>query len=270
MQPSDLKKRLIDMGIEPKRSLGQNFLTNQQVIERIILTSKRLLKPQMIEIGPGPGSLTDHLKSLDEKMIVIELDRKIAEYWRAIGLTVHEKDALKIDWSQFTDSKPTILVSNLPYQISSSLVVELSTCVHQVQAMVLMFQKEVAERIVAEPNQKSYGLLSVVAQLVWDIQKVVDAGPGSFYPPPKVASRVLSFEQSSKPLSKEFLSFVKSCFQQRRKQVLKTLLRLKSESVQEEQILDWLDQKGYGKTLRAENISATDYLELYRLLKNGN
>lgn len=268
MQPSALRHRLIEMGIEPKRSLGQNFLTNQHVIEKIIYESKNNLKNQLIEIGPGPGSLTDHLKNLTSQIKLIELDRKIAEYWRNQGLQVIELDALKADWQELTQQGPTLLVSNLPYQISSSLVVELSTTAHQVETMILMFQKEVAERIVAEPNQKTYGLLSVVAQLSWQIHKVADAGPGSFFPPPKVASRVLCFQKTQAELSKEFLNFVKACFQQRRKQVLKVLIQQKHKSVDEAQIFDWLESKGYGKTLRAENISATDYVELYRLLKD--
>ncbi|MCH2532835.1 MAG: 16S rRNA (adenine(1518)-N(6)/adenine(1519)-N(6))-dimethyltransferase RsmA [Bdellovibrionales bacterium] len=268
MQPSALKQRLIDMGIEPKRSLGQNFLTNQHVIEKIITKAEAHLKNQLIEIGPGPGSLTDYLKKLTPQFTLLELDRKIAQYWRDQGLKVLEQDALKADWQELTHEGPTLLVSNLPYQISSSLVVELSTTSHQVEAMILMFQKEVAERIVAAPNQKTYGLLSVVAQLTWDIQKLADAGPGSFFPPPKVASRVLSFQKKQEPLSKEFLNFVKACFQQRRKQVLKVLIHQKQNSVKDTQIFDWLESKGYGKTLRAENISADDYVELYRLLKN--
>lgn len=268
MQPSALKQRLIDMGIEPKRSLGQNFLTNEHVIEKIIAQSKAQLKNQLIEIGPGPGSLTDHLKPLTQNFTLIELDRKIAQYWREQSLNVLEQDALKADWQQLTHDGPTLLVSNLPYQISSSLVVELSTTEHQVESMILMFQKEVAERIVADPNQKTYGLLSVVAQLSWEIQKLADAGPGSFFPPPKVASRVLSFQKKPQTLTKEFLNFVKACFQQRRKQVLKVLIQQKHPSVEDSHIFDWLESKGYGKTLRAENISANDYVELYRLLKN--
>lgn len=267
MQPSQLKQRLSDIGIEPKRSLGQNFLINQHVIERIIQCALELKQSQLIEIGPGPGSLTDHLKKVHDPFKLIELDSKIAEYWRNQGLEVLEQDALKADWSQLTEAGKTLLVSNLPYQISSSLVVELSSCDNNVKAMVLMFQKEVAERLVSAPSQKSYGLLSVVAQTAWEIQRVVDAGPGSFSPPPKVASRVLSFQKKS-VVSKYFLSFLKSCFQQRRKQVIKTLIRLKTDEVSEQTIFDWLEQKGYAKTLRAENISVIDYLELFRLLKN--
>lgn len=267
MGPSELRQRLVEMGIEPKRSLGQNFLTNQHVIEKIIQATKNHLHEQLIEIGPGPGSLTDHLKTLTKNFKVIELDRKISEYWRQ-QLTVLEEDALKANWQELTGHTPTTLVSNLPYQISSSLVVELSTTDQSVEDMVLMFQKEVAERIVAAPNQKTYGLLSVVAQLAWNIEKVADAGPGSFFPPPKVASRVLSFHKKPQSLDQDFLNFVKACFQQRRKQVLKVLLKQKQNTVLDEHIFDWLELKGYGKTLRAENITADDYVELYRLLKD--
>ena len=103
-------------------------------------------------------------------------------------------DALKFSWSDL-ESVPTCLVSNLPYQISSSLVIEVSTVADSVEEMILMFQKEVAQKIKSQPGDKDYGILSVIAQSFWDVEKICDAAPACFYPAPKVASRVLDFRR---------------------------------------------------------------------------
>ncbi|MFV8248459.1 16S rRNA (adenine(1518)-N(6)/adenine(1519)-N(6))-dimethyltransferase RsmA [Bdellovibrio bacteriovorus] len=255
------------MGIAAKKSLGQNFLVSDTVINRIIDQVKVFAPEELVEVGPGPGALTDLLLELNLPMQVIELDSAIAAYWREKGLTVIEQDALRLDWKQFYTGKRVVFVSNLPYQISSSIVIERSLENEGVAAMVLMFQKEVAQKIRGTVDSDLYGLLSVFAQAFWKIETVTDAGPRDFQPPPKVASRVLSFERIESDVKnrKAFLTFVKCAFAQRRKLLKKNLSGLLSQKkLTEEQLVGWLAELGFKETARAEELSPKQFVALYK------
>lgn len=242
----------------PKRSLGQNFLVNRSVIEKIIAAVKEFQPSILIEIGPGTGALTHELVKTALPLTLIELDRDLAAKWREDGKNVIEADALQIDWSQFIN-EGTVLVSNLPYQISSSLVVDRCVSPGNIKAMVLMFQKEVAQRLMAKKSTPDYGMLSVVAQTFWKIGKVCDADPKSFNPPPNVASRVLKFaaRNSEIPDRQKFLKFLKAAFAQRRKLLSKNLNLGK----------EFLVAQGFKETVRAEELSPEEFLNLFSSLK---
>ena len=262
-----LNKAQEALGIEAKKSLGQNFLVSDTVINRIIAQVKEFAPEILVEVGPGPGALTDLLLEMNLPIQVIELDRVIAAYWREKGLTVIEEDALRLDWSQFNTGKKLVFVSNLPYQISSSIVID--RCMDEVgpEHMVLMFQKEVAQRIRAIAKSEHYGLLSVIAQTFWKTALVSEAGPGDFAPPPKVASRVLSFTRFVPEVTnrKAFLTFVKMGFAQRRKLLKKNLSGLLSQKkLTEEQLIGWLAELGFKETARAEELSPVQFVALYK------
>lgn len=254
-----LMARLEEVGGSPKKSLGQNFLINVHIVEKIVAAAKNSGMGHYIEVGPGLGSLTELLIEDDSALQLIEMDNLFAAYWRSRGLHVMEKDALHVDWADLVKSD-TLLVSNLPYQISARLVIELSAQAPMLKKMVLMFQKEVAERILATPKTADYGFLSVVAQQAWAIRKVVDASPQDFYPPPKVTSRVLSFERVE-TLSPNFVSFVKKAFENRRKFMLKNFPNAKDKLVFE------LKRLGYTEKVRAEEISPAEYMQLFQSIK---
>lgn len=259
-------RRLQQLGISPKRSLGQNFLIGQTVIDRIIGRVKHLKPLSLVEVGPGLGALTTELIKLQLPLMVIELDRVFAQEWRGQGLVVKEGDALVMNWREWNlDS--VCLVSNLPYQISSSLVIDRSIDPCGVSSMVLMFQKEVAQRIMSQPKTKSYGLLTVIAQTFWDIDFLLEAGPNEFYPPPQVASRVLCFKrkESVQPLGERYLHFVKAGFSQRRKLLLSNLEPVYKESQSNRAAWEvQLAARGYSSTVRAEEVSVQNWIELYR------
>lgn len=263
-----LKVALEKIGIEAKRSLGQNFLVSDTVIERIITQVKDFAPEKLVEVGPGPGALTDYLLEMKLPMTVIELDRVIAQYWRDQGLNVIEEDALRLDWSQFyTGPEKVVFVSNLPYQISSSIVIERSMEDVGVQHMVLMFQKEVAQRIRSEDRSEHYGLLSVIAQVFWEIDTVSDAGPRDFDPPPRVASRVLCFTRRPSDIKnrESFLKFVKASFAQRRKLLKKNLSGLLGQKqLTDQQLIAWLQELGFKETARAEELSPEQFVSLYK------
>lgn len=256
------------LGIAAKRSLGQNFLVSDLVIERIIDKTVSFKPEILIEIGPGPGALTYFLREMECSFQVIELDRVLAQYWRDQGMSVIEADALQLDWKPFFQGTgKKVLVSNLPYQISSSIVIERSLDIGGLDHMVLMFQKEVAQRIAAKPKTENYGLLTVIAQTFWKTETVAEAGPRDFNPPPRVASRVLAFTGKPSPLSnpKAYLGFVKSAFAQRRKLLKKNISGIcQQRSVTEERLVIWLKEMGFTETVRAEELSPDQFVSLYK------
>lgn len=261
---SQLKRHLMELGIRPKRSLGQNFLVADWAIERIIQAVKELRPDSLVEVGPGLGALTQDLIQLQLPLQVIELDRELVKYWETQQVSVLEADALKLDWSTLKLGDRAVLVSNLPYQISTGLVVERSFGPNSLKAMVLMFQKEVALRLLASERQENYGMLSVMAQSFWDIQYLLEAGPRDFYPEPKIASRVLVFQRKDFALpGPQFLGFLKSAFAQRRKVLRKNL----ESQFSPERIASAFETMKLGESVRAEELSPTQFHELFAQLQ---
>lgn len=216
---------LESMGAKPLKSLGQNFLIDDQVISRIVNYEKLDYNLDLYEIGPGLGSLTRSIYDHQGKLpTLIELDRSFANYWSEEGYEVFNQDALKFDWEKVI--KPSLLISNLPYQISSRLILDLFVYDPPFEQMILMFQKEVGQRLRALPeDKKTYGLTSVVAQLNWSMEIVTNVSPFAFFPKPEIESQVLFF-QKKKELSlerKEFLNHLKKVFQSRRKKMKSSL-----------------------------------------------
>lgn len=281
------------MGQGPKRSLGQNFLVSDHVIDRILsFATNDPLPKSIIEIGPGLGALTEGLidfsKAKRLPFQVIELDRALAENWREAGLKVTEADALQLDWGSLNLPEESRLVSNLPYQISSSIVIDRSVEPAGLTSMILMFQKEVARRIAARAGTEDFGLLTVIAQNGWTVDTVCDAGAQDFFPPPRVASRVLRFRRRPDAPGvqefREFLKFSKMAYSHRRKLLASNLSGLNwssqggsaSDSAGQSSGLAPLDRgrleglieaMGFTKTARAEEFSPEQLLELSRRLR---
>lgn len=264
-----LDQRLAELQSKAKRSLGQNFLVSDQVIERIIKAVQASNPVRIIEVGPGLGALTDFLIQMNKPLQLIELDSVFAEYWREQGQQVIEEDALKINWQQLYLEHPVTLVSNLPYQISSGIVIERSCEETGVDAMVLMFQKEVAQRIKAQKSTEDYSMLSVMAQTFWQIEKVIDASGRDFFPPPKVNSRVLSFRRKESKIKnrKLYLELLKTAFAQRRK-VMKTNMQsmLKRYKISEDTFIAWLLKNKLTETARAEELTVENFQDLYFMM----
>lgn len=275
MNPSLKNKiltRMTRLGIEPKRSLGQNFLVSESVVDKIISKADPSRFDRVIEVGPGLGSLTDSLFAIKSDLILVELDRHLQDFWEEQKLTVVRGDALRVNWSEIlspsSNAKTTsLLVSNLPYQISARLVVDLSLLFPSFNRMVLMFQKEVAQRITAHPSTSSYGLLTVVAQSYWEASTVLDAGPMDFFPRPNVASRVLVFnrklQEPAIPNPKDYFNLLKLSFANRRKKLLPKLLNFRDKT----QLEALFKELGLSVDVRAENLSPQQFIDLYLQLK---
>ena len=254
-----------ELGFTPKRSLGQNFLINPHGVDKIIEHTLLSDNPHILEVGPGFGALTDALIPSTPSLTLVELDSALADYWRSREQKVIECDILKCNWSQWEKADPCTLVSNLPYQVSSRLVIEVSLSAPFIKNMVLMFQKEVAERISSPPQSKNYGFLSIISQSFWSIDKVMDLSPQSFYPPPRVASRVLSFHRLNFPPvknAKAFVTFVKCGFSHRRKLLAKNLLSPRiPHRVDPAQALE---EMGWNPHTRAEDLNPQQFVDLFK------
>ncbi len=270
--------RLKEVGAaSPKRSLGQNFLVSDYVVEKILAAARSEPFTDLVEIGPGLGALTEDLLQLGHPFTLIELDRQFAESWRQRAaeredLRVIEADALQLDWRELGLRENSLLVSNLPYQISSSLVIDRSLEPAGLKRMVLMFQKEVAQRIAARAATKDYGLLTVIAQAFWETSTVCDAGPRDFYPAPKVASRVLQFRrrhtqwaENGEGTPQGLLKFVKAAFSHRRKLLVRNLQAeyFGGDAGAVPKLEKILADAGFDATVRAEALDPTAFVRVY-------
>ena len=249
------------------KKFGQNFLFDEKINRKIVSVAGELSGKTVVEVGPGPGGLTlEILKQSIKKLYVVELDTRVAEVWRTLQpqfgekLEIIECDALKFDLKNVT---PDVVISNLPYNISTELLLrwlpEFDIC----ERYVLMFQKEVADRLCAVPKTKDYGRLSVLTQWKAKVSKAFDLDPGSFFPPPKVKSTVLKFDPFERKNIigvdhyEEFSDLLTEVFAHRRKMMLKFL----GKFFETPEIT--LASIGYSSTTRAEEISVADYIRLF-------
>jgi 16S rRNA (adenine1518-N6/adenine1519-N6)-dimethyltransferase len=255
-----------------RKSLGQHFLLDANLLERIVRQAGDLSGLPVIEVGPGPGGLTRSLlASQAARVIAVEKDaRCIAalEELRAFypdRLDIRHADALKLDWRDFS---PAAIVANLPYNVGTELLLQwLEVIAENPQAfhsLTLLFQKEVAERLFAAPRTKAYGRLSVITQFLCDVQPCFDIPPGAFLPPPQVTSTLVRLVPHGKPLAdvpKPALERVlAAAFNQRRKMLRSSLKSLGADT---ETLLQKAD---IAPTARAEELRVEDFCRLASLL----
>lgn len=247
----------------PKRSLGQHFLINPGVSQKIIDLLHLQAIDQILEIGPGPGALTRFLcNAPHSRLILIEKDSFYANQRKA-DAEVLEMDALQFDWAGICNSGIWKITGNLPYNIASPLIWEILGKCRCWQRAVFMVQKEVGQRICAKPDSRIYGALSVWCQAHALVKYEFTVQPGSFKPPPKVDSAVISFlplsEQPQHP--GHLRALLALAFQQRRKQ-LGNIFKQAHKS----QLLAALSQLNIDPHLRPENLAVCDFLHLASFL----
>ncbi len=247
----------------PLKQLGQNFLVNQALARKIARAAQKF-PPPWVEIGPGLGALTNlFLPAEKENLILIERDKKLAAYWESRGARVFFGDALKISWR---DLPPRLtLFGNLPYHIAGPLIMESLPFRERIHGMVFMMQREAAQRALARPGGKDYGPLSVVCSLFWRARVLAEALESDFFPAPKVRGRVLAFEPKENAWTDDlsgFLRFVKNCFSQRRKMLLRRL-PLPAAGASLPQAKEIFSDMSLDFKIRAEAISPEQFLELF-------
>lgn len=254
-------------GILPLKKYSQNFIFDSSLCDKIVRVSGIKKNDIVLEVGPGIGGLTRSILKLAPKLLtVIEMDKRCIPLLTEIKsvypyLHIIEGDALNFDLT-FLNQKNINIISNLPYQIGTELVIRWLKQANLINSMTLMLQKEVVERIIARKNSKAYGRLSVICQLICMIEKCFDVSSDAFYPPPKVKSTIIKLIPKPTLLPPELVHKVeiitKAAFGQRRKMLKSSLKNLFSE--------ESLKNIGISSSLRAENLSTEDYLSLAKHL----
>ena len=246
-----------------RKGLGQNFLHDARVIETIVDALNPALEDRVVEIGPGRGALTRPLLEAGCKLHLIEFDRDLAEHWheqvgQGVDLEVHEGDVLKFDFESLAGEGQIRVIGNLPYNISSPVLFRLLSVRRHISDMVLMFQKEVVDRIVAEPGGKQYGRLSVMVQQACSVERIIQVPAGAFSPPPKVKSAVVRLvpRNNAGELKDEavFARVVKQAFSMRRKTLRNTLKEYLGD--------DDFDAAGLTGKERPEQLTIRQFTEL--------
>jgi 16S rRNA (adenine1518-N6/adenine1519-N6)-dimethyltransferase len=217
------------MAIKPKKSLGQHFLTDSNITGKIAAAVRSGKGDRIIEIGPGTGVLTKELLRKDSEVHVIEIDQRAVSVLREFfpDLPVHHQNVLEIDWQELSVGKQkTHVVGNLPYYITSQILFALLSARRLLSDAVLMMQKEVAERLIAHPRTKEYGILSVQTQLMCTPEILFPVSRHCFHPPPKVESAVIRLTFNKADLSctdAHLKTVVRTAFNQRRKKLSNAL-----------------------------------------------
>jgi 16S rRNA (adenine1518-N6/adenine1519-N6)-dimethyltransferase len=244
-----------------RKRFGQNFLSDPNIIRKIIAAISPKPGDLLVEIGPGLGALTEPLLAVSEHLHVVEIDRdliaRLKEKHDPAHLTIHEGDALKFDFA--TLGAPLRVVGNLPYNISTPILFHLASYAERVRDMTFMLQKEVVQRMVAEPGSEEYGRLSVMLQYRFNMASLFDVPPGAFRPAPKVTSAIVYLQP--RPVAEctcrdeaLFGRIVTAAFGQRRKTLRNTLR-------------DFLDEAdfaalGIDPGLRGERLSVGQYVAI--------
>jgi 16S rRNA (adenine1518-N6/adenine1519-N6)-dimethyltransferase len=247
----------------PRKRFGQHFLHDAGVVARLLAAIQPEPNDRLIEIGPGEGALTAPLLERVRRLEVIEIDRDLAARLRnaypAERLVVHGADALLFDFGQLPEGLR--IVGNLPYNVSTPLLFHLAGFVDRVRDMHFMLQREVVERMVAQPSTPAYGRLSVMLQTRFRLQMLFRVAPGAFRPPPKVDSAIVRLTPLE-PAARALVDFgrlstlVAGAFSARRKK-LKNALPLDAAG---------FAALGLDPNLRPENLSPDDYVRVARLV----
>jgi 16S rRNA (adenine1518-N6/adenine1519-N6)-dimethyltransferase len=265
-----LRETIARYGLDARRRLGQHFLLDLNLTRRIARAAQPLDQGTVIEVGPGPGGLTRALLLEGAaRVVAIEVDpRAIAalhELQAVSGgrLEVIEADALAVDPATL-GPPPRRIVANLPYNVSTALLVRWLHAADTVADMVLMFQKEVVDRLVAHPRTKDYGRLSVLAQHVCTVQRLFDVAPSAFVPPPKVTSSVVQLRP--RPADRRLADLAPlervtaAAFGQRRKMLRGALGSVFGDPTA------ILTRLGLSPTARAEELAVADFVRLSEAL----
>ncbi|MEJ6348049.1 16S rRNA (adenine(1518)-N(6)/adenine(1519)-N(6))-dimethyltransferase RsmA [Holzapfeliella sp. He02] len=272
-----------DYGLRAKKSLGQNFLTDLNVLENIVESAEITPEDQVLEVGPGIGSITQQLAETGCKVVSFEIDQRfiavlddvLSEYDNVV---IINQDVLKVDLEKelsayFDLTKPVKIVANLPYYITTPIMFKLLDSPLDLTSMTVLMQKEVADRIVADNGSKNWGPLSIAVQMVGDPEISFTVPPKSFNPAPKVTSAILNLRLTGDKYQdvnfdhQLFDQVVNACFKQRRKTIYNNLKQaFGSKGKSPEDIKEILNNANIPEKYRAEQLTINDFIRLTNCL----
>jgi len=251
------------MNVKPKKYLGQHFLIDEQISERISEAISKSKKINLLEIGPGTGALTKFLLHENIDLISYELDTESITYLKNAypTLIVHNEDVLKTDWTKIFKGNYSV-TGNFPYNISSQILFKIYENRTIIDEMVGMFQKEVAERVCSGSGTKKYGILSVLIQAFYNVEYLFTVNEEVFNPPPKVKSGVIKITRNKiielDCNEKLFFRVVKAIFNQRRKMARNSLKSLLGDKKIDHVLL----------TKRPEELSIENFVEITKMIES--
>ena len=260
-------------GIHMSKRLGQNFLIDANIVQGIVDAANVQENDRVLEIGPGIGTLTQALAETGAEVTCVELDKRLPEVLAHTldaydNVRVIQGDILKVNIPEIMGDKPFKVVANLPYYITTPIIMALLEKHLPITDIVVMVQKEVAERMAAQPGGKTYGALSVAVQYYTVPEIALYVPPRSFMPPPEVDSVIVNCKVSQTPAvelidEKMFFRVVKAAFGQRRKTLNNAL---KSMGVDKNIIADVLDKAGIEATRRGETLTMEEFGAIANIL----
>ncbi len=259
--------------IELKKSLGQNFLTDVNIVKKIVNTADVDKDTSVIEIGPGIGALTEILLQDANDVTAVEIDQRLIpileQTFAEENFQVINEDFLKIeaDYLQGLVQKDKVkVVANLPYYITTAIITKILLDMPFIDELYIMVQKEVAERIAADSKTKKYNSLSVFCQTISDVKYEFTVKKTVFDPVPKIDSAIISFKRKEIDIDiYAFEKFVQNAFKQKRKTVVNNLNA--SYQISKEEIIAFLEENNYKPTLRSEEISVEEFKTFYAAFK---
>jgi len=272
-----IKQELREYGLFPKRRLGQHFLVDRNILNKVIQTAEVGREDTILEVGPGLGQMTLALADRAKKVIAVEIDERLVTILRQKvedhpNIEVTQSDILKVDFKRFfkKEARPIKVVANLPYQISTPLLFRFIESKEIFSTLTLMLQKEVAERMVASPGRKEYGPLSIFIQAFSDVSIQFIIKPSAFFPAPKVESALVFMVWKEKPMIETddeewFKRVVKACFGYRRKTLINALKH--SELSLRESVGSRMEEIGIDPRRRPETLTIQEFAKLAESLK---
>lgn len=269
-------------GIRANKSLGQNFLINKDVLESIVNSSEISKDDMVIEIGPGLGTLTKYLLEKAGEVLCIEIDSKMIKilnnrFNQYENFEIINEDVLKVDLNKIINEKKrkgkvkkVKIVANLPYYITTPIIMKLLEDKLDIESITVMIQKEVAERLIAVPGEKETGAITYTVYYYCESEKIMEVPNSSFIPEPEVTSEVIKMKLRSKPAveienPKIMFMIIKSAFMQRRKTLLNALTNTKV-FLSKEEGLEILKKLNLGENIRAENLSIQDFCNIAKII----
>ncbi|MGL5617508.1 MAG: 16S rRNA (adenine(1518)-N(6)/adenine(1519)-N(6))-dimethyltransferase RsmA [Metamycoplasmataceae bacterium] len=250
------------------KRFGQNFLQDEQVLKRIV-SSINIENKKIIEIGPGKGALSKLILLEADKLVAFEIDYNLSNFLKLEieneKFFLINKDFLEVDLSSYTGYS---IIANIPYNITTPILFKIFENHSNFDDVLLMVQKEVAERICAKPGTSNYGKLSVTTANFATVKKLFDIGPKAFYPIPKVTSSIIHLKMNKNEwdiYDEKFLNFIKNCFGMRRKTLINNLKNHKNYN--ENLVKKFLIDNNLNIDIRPQILNLNQYKELFKLLK---